>query len=740
MNEEISQFFKPNKEQAAALRKLGLATLGDLLHHFPVRYGSMGVVKRIAEAIEGEQVTFFGKVRNLKTGKAFVSKIAMAEAMIEDESGSIKAVWFHQPYIAKMVSEGSFVRIEGKVTMRRRKNELYLSNPSIDMIPSLPANVGSSLFGEGGAGLGLYPIYSESRGLTSNWIYYSIQKIFKTKAFDEIVDPIPQEILDRYNLPSLHTALIWIHAPQKESDAIAARKRFAFEEVFFIQLDKQRERARQAAEPAFKIEQTEKELAAFESRFPFKPTSAQSKAIDSILTDFKKGTAMSRLLEGDVGSGKTFVAAATVFAAISSKPIGKNFGRLQAAYMAPTEILARQHFESFISFFKHMPVQIGLMTGSGCLKFPSKVDPKGYTNISRAQLIKWTKSGEIDILIGTHALIQKSVEFKNLAYVVIDEQHRFGTEQRKRLSRKHGTREDFEKNFLRKDKDKVMIDQPLPHLLSMTATPIPRTLALTVYGDLDLTVLDQMPAGRKPVITEIVPADERKRKAIYEKIRAELASGRQAYVICPRINEPDPSKEQALLARSVEEEAKHLKRDIFQNYEIAVLHSKMKPADKEAVMKRFEDHDIDILVSTSVVEVGVNVPNATVMLIEGGERFGLAQLHQLRGRVIRSNHQAYCFVFAETKSQKTVDRLEALRTAKNGFELAELDLKLRGSGELYGRRQWGLSDVAMEAIRNLKMVEAARTEAQKLVEEDMELAHFPLLKQELESREAIHFE
>jgi ATP-dependent DNA helicase RecG len=390
-------------------------------------------------------------------------------------------------------------------------------------------------------------------------------------------------------------------------------------------------------------------------------------------------------------------------------PQGK--GNLQVAYMCPTEILATQHFESFIQFFSYMPIQIGLITGSGCRKFPSKVNPKGWTDVSRAQLLKWVESGEIHVLIGTHALIQKSVKFKNLAFAIIDEQHRFGTAQRAQLIRK---------------------DTVAPHLLSMTATPIPRTLALTMYGDLDLTLLDQSPTGRKPIITELVLPNGRE---------AELRTGRQAYVICPRIDEPDPDKELALNAKSVKEEAKRLKAKIFPEYEIGIMHSKMSPAEKDRVMGQFKRGEITILCATSVVEVGVNVPNATVILIEGAERFGLSQLHQLRGRVQRSSHQSYCYAFTETTSEKSITRLKALQNAKNGFELAELDLAARGAGELTGMRQWGISDIAMESLKNLKMVEAAREEAIQLITLDAELLAYPDLKKAVEAKKVeTHFE
>jgi ATP-dependent DNA helicase RecG len=717
LHSPVEQEFRLNEFQKKALKKLGLKTIEDLLYHFPTRYGDTSTMQNISSLKKGDTAVVFGKITNLKTEKAFRKKIPMAKARIEDDTGSIKVVWFNQPYLAKMIAEDSMVRAEGKVS--ERKGELYLSNPKIENVTKLPTGVGDSLFGAEGESHTLYPIYPESKGVTSNWFYHKIQQIFKSGILDALEEPIPEHILRHYNLPGIKTALVWIHAPLKQSDADVARKRFAFEEVFFIQLQKQKDRLEYQKNKAFIIQKSGTEMDEFIKRFPFEATEAQKKAIAEILNDFGKGYAMSRLLEGDVGSGKTAVAASTAYAAVTTRPSGQTFGNLQVAYMVPTEILATQHFESFIKYFSYLGINIGLITGSGCRKFPSKINPKGWTTISRTQLLKWVANGEIPILIGTHALIQKTVKFKNLAYVIIDEQHRFGTAQRQKLVRKDGI---------------------APHLLSMTATPIPRTLALTIYGDLDLTLLDQMPHGRKPVITEIVLPN--KREEVYEKIRHELEAGKQLYVICPRIDEPDPEKEQALNAKSVKEEAKRLKRDVFQKYEIDILHSKMTPAAKDAVMEEFKNKKINILCATSVVEVGVNVPNATVIIIEGGDRFGLAQLHQLRGRVIRSNDQAYCYVFADSKTQKTADRLKALKEAKNGFELAEFDLVQRGSGELYGGKQWGISDIAMDALCNIKMVEAARKEASAIIEHDPDLLSHPELKQHLSHRkiEAIHFE
>lgn len=712
INDPIEQHFRLQNNEKVALHKIGIRTLKDLLYYFPVRYGDSSQSKRIDSVENKEEVAIFGKIKNLKIKKAYLKKIPMAEATVSDETGSIRVIWLHQPYIAKMIKEDSLVRIEGKIT--ERNGNFSMMNPKIETVADIPHNLEGSLFGNEGEKHNLYPVYRETSGISSNWLYHAWKKTTNIVQIEKLIDPLPKELLEKYHLPTLATALIWIHSPQNKEDALSARKRFAFQEIFFIQLKKQKDKNERHKEKGFQVKDDAKKIKQFLERFPFKPTLAQTNAIDTILKDFKGGEPMSRLLEGDVGSGKTLVAAATAYAC---------YPEYQVAYMAPTEILARQHFESFISYFGHLPIKIGLITGSGCLKFPTKNGwrpgeaSKNWTPISKTQLTKWVANGEISIVIGTHALIYKSVEFKKLAYVIIDEQHRFGTAQRKRLARK----QDF-----------------TPHLLSMTATPIPRTLALTLYGDLDITLLDQMPLGRKPVISKIIPIN--KRTEMYEEIKKELKAGRQAYVICPRIDAPDPDKEGTLQAKSVKEEAKRLKEKVFQNYSINILHSKMKPTEKEKVMRDFSEHKTDILVATSVVEVGVNVPNATIIIIEGAERFGLSQLHQLRGRVIRGNHQAYCYLLTEKTSAKSVERLGALTKAKDGFELAELDLKMRGAGELYIGKQWGLTDLAMEAIQNIKMVEFARNEAKDLISRDPSLSNFPFLLQTIEAEEEVHFE
>lgn len=725
---EIFTRLKP--DQKNALSRLGLATAKDLLYHFPARYEAGGGSGTIKSVTFGTEVTLYGTLRKPEAKKSWKTKRVMAEAWLEDSSGRIKLRWFAQPYIAKMYADGMVVKISGKVTGSPEK--LYIANPSVEKSAVGSEEVHDNLFthAELPDADTLYPVYPETKGISSLWFTHAVKKLVAGSVHEKIPDPIPEEILKRYNLPTLSTALVWMHLPKKKSDSESARKRFAFEEVFALQLAMKQERALSEREDALPVDVNRPLLEAFIASFPFPPTGAQSRTIEDIVKNFESSHPMRRLLEGDVGSGKTAVAAATAYMVATSRPMAKKMmgakailerrlgGTLQVAYMCPTEILAKQHFSTFVSYFKDHPIPIGLITGSECRKFPSKVNKEESTKVSRAQFAKWVKNGEMPIVIGTHALVYKSLEFKSLAYAIIDEQHRFGKTHRQKLARKNGLS---------------------PHLLSMTATPIPRTLALTIYGDLDLSLLDEMPVGRKPIITEVLGPE--KRKHGYTRVREELQAGRQAYVICPRIDEPDPTKEMALQAKSVKAEAERLRKEVFPGVSIDILHSKMKPVEKEEVMNRFLAGDIKILVATSVVEVGVNVPNATVILIEGAERFGLSQLHQLRGRVIRSNHQAYCFVLPESYGENTKNRLKALTTAKNGFELAEYDLALRGAGELTGARQWGVSDLAMEAIKNLKLVEAARKEAQTLVDEDPLFKNYPLLAElSKRSRERLHME
>ena len=715
----IDQIFRLKPVQRQGLAKLKIVSIHDLLYQFPTRYETPASDKTIAELRSGQVAAVCGQVASSKMAKAWQKKMPMAEVVVEDATGRVKAIWFHQAYLAKKIFAGQWVKLSGKVS--ERKNELYFANPSFEIMTEsdVPRALDHTpLFQtDETPPLPLRPIYSETRGVSSLWFEHAIKQLFLGGFAAKVEDPLPASIRARYHLPVVDQALLLVHQPRDEKDARAARKRFAFEEIFFIQLARLTSKNEYQKNTTHQITVAEEEVNIFLKRLSFPLTAAQNRAIEQIMTDLRREQPMMRLLEGDVGSGKTVVAAAAAYAAVHSG--------FEVALMAPTEILARQHFESFIKNFPiNQPgirsINIGLMTSSECLKFPSKINPREATRISRAQLLKWVASGEIPILVGTHSLIQKTVAFKNLALAVIDEQHRFGVNQRAALVKKKGAH--------------------APHLLSLTATPIPRTLALTMYGDLDLTLLDELPPGRKPIITEIIT--ENKRPQAYAKIREEVRAGRQCYVICPRIDLPDPAKVLALYAKSAKQEAARLQTEIFPEFTIGLVHSKLKPKDKEAVMKDFTDGKIQILVATSVVEVGVNVPQATVIMIEGAERFGLAQLHQLRGRVWRSSDQAYCFLFTDSPSGKAVERLQAIKNAKNGFELAELDLKLRGAGALSGGKQWGLSDLGMETLQNLKMVEAARAEAQNILATDPALTAYPLIRNRLTklTTTPVHFE
>lgn len=721
LSSPISSLIRLKEDTKSGLARLGIFTITDLLYHFPTRYADASIYTSISGLREGEMATIRGTVKKITTKKSWKTKVPMSEGVIEDVSGTITIVWFNQPYLAKMIRTGSIVELTGKVSAY--KNSPALVNPIVREEKHMPIDNHDSLFGadaetQGGV---LTPIYPETKDVSSLWFSQTIGRALSV--LKEIPDHIPENLLSEYSLPSLKTALIWIHTPKTKDNATVARKRFAFDEIFSINVARAQERLKIKSLRAYSIDMSTIDMDYFLNKFSFPLTSAQDSAIKHILTDLEKEVPMSRLLEGDVGSGKTAVAAAACYATVMNRPTNngkkQTFGNLQVAYMAPTELLATQHFESFVELFRNTGISIALITGSGCRKFPSKVasNTNNWTTISRAQLSKWVANGEIPIVIGTHTLIQKSVNFKHLALAIIDEQHRFGLKQRQGLAKK---------------------DTHFPHLLSMTATPIPRTLALTLYGDLDLSVLDVLPAGRKVVQTKL--ATTQSRETMYEEIRVLLKEGRQLYVICPRIDDPDPDKQKAIQAKSVTTEAERLKKEVFPEFSIGVLHSKMTKDKKEETMRAFANHETDILVATSVVEVGVNVPNATVIIIEGAERFGLAQLHQLRGRVTRSSHQAYCYLFADAKTEKTLERMEYFLKAKDGFELAEYDLSMRGSGQLTGNSQWGITDIGMEALRNMKLVEAARNSAQTLVAEDPTLAKHPLIAAMIAKYEHVHFE
>ena len=719
LSSSISEITRLSKEHAVGLERLSIKTVRDLIFYFPVRYADVREVEATSNLQAGQSVTIYGIMEKVTVKRSFKGHIPMTTSNVIDNHGTIRCVWFNQAYIGKMYPDGTRVKISG--TVSEDKRGFFLSNPIIEHTGLTTPENQNSLFAGSTDGKEefMIPVYRETKGVTSLFLYTLVKRVVKENVLDQLVDPIPKDVLSRLHLPELKEALLYIHFPKKEELTIAARKRFAFEEIFYLQLKNYREKVEAKHLLSHKVVTDKKLMKEFISSFSFSPTGSQLDAIDSILGGISKGSPMGMLLEGDVGSGKTFVAACAIYSTINNiSSIDKK--TLQVAYMAPTEILAKQHFESFIKYFKDTGIEIGLLTAGGCYKFPSKENKSEATKISKAQLLKWIKEGKINVVIGTHSLIQKSVAFENLALVIIDEQHRFGVKQRKALVRESN------------------MNERIPHLLSMTATPIPRTLALTIFGDLDLTVIDEMPKERKRIITEYVTPHKRKEK--YEFIREELKKGRQVYVICPRIDEQDEEEKQKRVLKSVKEEAKKLSEEIFPEFVVDILHGKIKSVDKEEVMNDFLEKKSDILVATSVVEVGINVPNATVIIIEGADRFGLAQLHQLRGRVGRAEHQSYCFLFSDGEGESTQKRLHALVNAKNGFELAELDMKERGIGTLFDGKQWGVSDIAMEAIKNPKLVEVARNEAKNLIDEDKELNNHPALKNKLEAIDFVHME
>ena len=645
-----------------------------------------------------------GKLLEIENSRTWKKRMTLTQAVIQDNTGAIKAVWFNQPYLIRVLKGGDLVYLSGKTTLG--KEGLYLSNPAYEKVG------------------GIVPVYPETEGLSSRWLRYIIKPAL-VNLRNSIQDPLPEKILNEHQLLPIQKAIWQIHFPDSLDLAKKAKQRFSFEELFFIELWVLRERAKLAQEKAIAIPLNLETAQRLVKSLPFKLTDAQKKSAWAILKDLEKPRPMNRLLEGDVGSGKTVVAALAILNVVKAG--------WQAAFMAPTEILARQHFKTVWELLKDFKMDVGLLTGKTD-KFYSKKLKNDSIEISRNKLLEKTAEGKIDLIIGTHALIQDKVKFGKLALVIVDEQHRFGVEQRAKLCQIHRGATPVNSQG----------SHPcIPHLLSMTATPIPRTLALTIYGDLDLSLIDQLPKGRKKIITKIISPEERKKT--YDFIRREVEKGRQAFVICPRIE-----KEGKLEIRAVKAEYEKLSKEVFPDLKVAMLHGKMPGQEKEKVMRDFSrpagsrqagKNRIDILVSTSVVEVGVDVPNATVMAIEGTERFGLAQLHQFRGRVGRAQYQSYCFLFTDSSLKRTNPRLKAIIDAENGFELAEKDLEIRGPGDFSGTRQWGIPDLVMDSLKDFALVEKTRQAAKEILMEDPRLKKYPLLQARLNKfREKIHLE
>ncbi|MBI5421098.1 MAG: ATP-dependent DNA helicase RecG [Parcubacteria group bacterium] len=660
------------------LEKLGLKTVSDLLFFFPTRYEDLSHITKIDEITSGADYVIQGIIIRSNTHRSFKKHMAITEIVVEDDSGAIKAIWFNQPYIGKALAEGAMVNLAGKVA--EDQHGMYISNPLYELIGAPMRNTTHT--GR------IIPIYRETKGITSKAIRYFLSSILEWAK--EIPEYIPKEILTKNNIPPLNEALRAIHYPKTLEEATHANQRFIFEHLFLVSLareQRKKENYNSGAPLTIHLE----EIKQFISSLPFTLTEAQKKAAWTMLKNMSETTPMQRLLNGDVGSGKTVVSAILALNTFLNKR--------QVVIMAPTEILARQHLDTFMRLFQAYPVAIGLIAGK---KYHYAFEGLS-SETKKPILLKGVRSGKVNIVIGTHALLEKEVVLANPALAVIDEQHRFGVEQRALLT---GHRPTFS-----------------PHVLSMTATPIPRTLALTVFGDMDISILDEMPKGRKKITTKIVSPENRMQA--YEFVRSQVKKGFQAFVICPRIELSEsknpnpytltPKKLTWWEVKTVKDEHEKLQNLIFPDLKVGMLHGKMKSEEKEAIMKAFSTKALDILVSTSVVEVGVDIPNATVMLIESAERFGLAQLHQFRGRIGRSEHQSYCLLFTTSIVHLEERRLKAMTTTHSGFELAEMDLRLRGPGEFLGEEQSGWSDIVMSTLKNPTLLNIAENEAKNFL-------------------------
>ncbi|MEK7664251.1 MAG: ATP-dependent DNA helicase RecG [Patescibacteria group bacterium] len=691
------------------LKKLGIETVKDLIFYFPSRYEDFSNVIPIKKVRVGYNACVQGRILEVKHAKTFRKWMDITQMLIEDETGSIKALWFNQPYLVKTFKEDDFVCLAGKVSLG--KEGIYLNNPIHEKFDELEESYNFTHTAR------IIPIYPETKGLTSRWLRYIIKPLLFS-FYNKIPEILPQEISKKYKLLPVKKAIFQVHFPNSFEAADAAKAKFSFEELFLLQLSVLKERFKIMQKQSLSCKMDVELMKEFIKSLPFELTDSQRQCSYQILKDLEKSFPMSRLLEGDVGSGKTVVAAMAALNVVKSgyPAFAKATTGRQVAFMAPTEILAKQHFKNITELLKSFNISISLLTSKESRIFKEKK----VFEIKKQNLLEDLRDKQIDILIGTHSLLQKNIEFKNLAFVVVDEQHRFGVEQRSLLVRN--------KNIV-------------PHLLSMTATPIPRTLALTIYGDLDLSLIKEMPKDRKPVKTIIV--EQNQRRQAYNFIRKEIKKGKGVFVICPRIEIRNQKSEAGMWddVKAVKEEYEKLSKEIFPDLKISMLHGKMKPKEKEQIMNEFRNGKTDILVSTSVIEVGVDVPRATIMMIEGAERFGLSQLHQFRGRVGRSDMQSYCFLFTTSPGQLNRKRLKAMVASNNGFELAQKDLEIRGPGQLYGTQQWGIPDMAMQGLSNIFLVEKTRQAAKEILEKDPELKNHPLLKERVERlQRKIHFE
>ncbi|MDD4678907.1 MAG: ATP-dependent DNA helicase RecG [Tissierellia bacterium] len=659
INEDIQYLKGVGPIRALKLQKLDIFTVGDLLNYFPVKYEDRRVVKNINEIFE--QGKYLLKLRIFEKPKhsRIKKNMTIIKAICKDDTGFITLTFFNQDFLMDKLIAGEYYYVFGNVKISFGK--LEITNPEIELMDK-----------DWKAG-NIMPVYALTYGLSNNEITKLVKTALETY-YDQIQDVLPKEIIKKYDLTSKKIAIKNLHFPSDSKKYSLSKRTIAFEKLLIMQLglfNIKNNLSNELSDIALRNTMLSEKLL---SSIPYKLTKAQLKVISEIKEDLKSKKTMNRLIQGDVGSGKTVVAVYSLLMAVGSG--------YQSSMMAPTEILALQHYETIKEYIEtaDLNVNIEILTGS--------TKPK-----EKQEILNKLKSGEIDIVVGTHALIEDNVEFKNIGLVVTDEQHRFGVRQRAKLSNKG-------KN---------------PHILIMTATPIPRTLALMIYGDLDISLIDEMPPGRQKIITSIV-TDKEKAKA-YDFIKNQVDSGRQAYIVAPLVDESEN-----LDLNSAVEIFKELKSSYFSGYKLGLLHGKMSNSEKEEVINKFYKGRINVLISTTVVEVGVNVPNAVVMLVLNAERFGLAQLHQLRGRVGRGKHQSYCILVNESKTKKSKDRMNILKRTNNGFIIAEEDLKIRGPGDFFGVRQHGLSKFEIQNIvNNVETVQQVQLLSKKIISENPHL-------------------
>ncbi len=671
---------------AKKLAKIGIYTARDLLLYLPYKYNDLSKVIPISSLRPLDAAIIKAKIISIHVTRSFRRRIHITTILLTDDSGSIEAIFFNQPYLERILKIGDELLVIGKAD--------YSHSKGLKMIFQVKGY--EKLEGRQEFIPEIVPVYSERFGLYSKWFRARIRMVLTLA--DNLIDPIPEEIKDHADLINLDEAIKQLHHPESIEAVKVAKHRIAFDELFFIALTGLMQKKALKAEKGQSLKLQNQKIQEFIQSLDFKFTLDQNKSLKEILNDISKSSPMNRLLQGDVGSGKTIVAAVAILNTIENG--------FCSAIIAPTEILAFQHFQTLSKLLKNYPYKIGLLTSAYVYIFENGK----LKDIKKPKMYELLSKQELDLIIGTHALIQDKVKLPNLGLVIVDEQHRFGVEQRATL----------------KKKTKIS-----PHLLSMTATPIPRTLSLALYGDLDISQIRTMPEGRKPIKTKVVPPD--KRVAAYDFIQKHIDEGRQVFVICPLINESDK-----LGFKSVKQEFEKLDKEIFPHLKIGLLHGKLKSEEKQKVMAAFKNNKVKILVSTSVVEVGVDIPNANIMMIEGADRFGLSQLHQFRGRVGRDIHQSFCLLFSESAGEIALRRLQAMEDTSDGFKLSEVDLEIRGPGEVYGTRQHGIPDLKFASLLDYKLVKEVRDAANSIIEK---IENYPeLINKIKEFRSSKHME